>query len=94
MTSLSSSFQSCLPLGGLVNQRVQRFCSSCLTLKLSGSSKTVTILAWLLLPLVAPLVVSSMAPSGETGIVSRGTGSLAWFEATSVIVALRAGWSG
>lgn len=42
MTSLSSSFQSCFPLGGFVNQRVHAFCSACLTLKLAGSSKTVT----------------------------------------------------
>lgn len=80
MTSLSNSFQSCLPLGGLVNQSVQTFCRACLTLKLDGSSKTVTISSLVadLSPLVAPLVASVMPPSGEMGISLRGT---CWSEA-------------
>jgi len=44
MTSFSSSAQlSPLPLGGLVNHSVHVFISGCLTLKFSGSWKTVRI---------------------------------------------------
>jgi hypothetical protein len=75
MTSLSSSFQSCLPDGGLVNHRVHVFCSWCLTLKLLGSSNTVTIFSCSCSAPLAPLVASVTAPSGEMGMVSSGTGS-------------------
>lgn len=53
-----------------MNHRVHVFCRACLTLKLEGSSNTV-----ITLPSAAacPLVASVMAPSGETGVVSRGT---------------------
>lgn len=87
MTSLSSSFQSCLPLGGLVNQRVHAFCSWCLTLKLAGSSKTVTTF-WSLWAGVdeLPLVASAMPPSGEMGMLSSGTGSDGMLGATSAML--------
>jgi len=66
-----------------VNQRVQVFWRACLTVKLLGSSKTVTTL-----PLEALVVDSSFsAPSGEMGMVSRGTGSVG-LEATSAMFAV------
>lgn len=61
------------PLGGLVNHRVQVWANGCLTLKLSGSWKTVTMSPEE--AAVAPLVLSS--PSGEMGIVLRSTGDCA-----------------
>lgn len=85
MTSFKSSFQSCLPLGGFVNQRVQVCCSWCLTLKLEGSSKTVTTLPLEAAPLVA--LSSLLSPSGEMGMVSSGTGSVG-LEATSAMFAM------
>jgi len=81
MTSFKSSFQSCFPLGGLVNQRVHVCCSWCLTLKFEGSSKTVTTLDW-------SLFASSFSPpTGVMGMVSSGTGSEG-FEATSAMFAV------
>jgi len=62
-----------LPVGGLVNQRVQVFASGCLTLKFSASWKTVTI------SLVGPFV--ALAASGP--VDSRGLLGIA----TSAIVA-------
>jgi hypothetical protein len=66
-----------------VNQRVQVFWRACLTVKLLGSSKTVTTLP------LEPLVVASSfsAPSGEMGMVSSGTGSVG-LEATSAMFAI------
>ena len=56
------------PLGGLVNHSVQSCASGCLTLKCSGSWKTVTILS-------APAEdVDASSPSASMGIESRGTG--------------------
>ena len=71
-----------------MNHRVQVCCSWCLTLKLAGSSKTVmmgSLLESVAAPVV-PLVASVMAPPGETGMLSRGTGSVVPFEATSAMV--------
>jgi hypothetical protein len=75
------------PVGGLVNHKVHLFMSGCLTLKCSGSWKTVT--GSLLLEKardgvsVEPLPTT---PSGEIGMVSSGTGC----DATSVMVAVLA----
>ena len=77
-----------LPLGGLVNHSVHSFIKGCLTLKLSGSSNTVTCLS--------PDFAASLAPSsdailgslfsslGEIGIVSRGTCELGLSEVGAV----------
>jgi hypothetical protein len=43
LTLVKSCQYRTLPLGGLVNQRVHSFIKGCLTLKFSGSWKTVTI---------------------------------------------------
>lgn len=66
-----------LPLGGLVNQRVQAFINGCFTLKLLGSWKTVTgsLSLYGTLPASPSFVPFMLPPSGEMGIVSRGTGS-------------------
>jgi hypothetical protein len=65
-----------LPLGGLVNQRVHWCMSGCLTLKFSGSWKTVRTSSSADDLEAAdssdePAVM--FAPSGEMGMVSRGT---------------------
>ena len=70
-----------------MNHSVHLCWSWCLTLKLAGSSKTVTMVS----PSAkfsAPLVASDMAPFGEMGMVSSGTGSdgVGPLEATSAIL--------
>lgn len=69
-----------LPVGGLVNHRVHLFIKGCLTVKFSGSWKTVTGSLLKGAPKLSPLAL--MVPSGEIGMVSRGTGC----EATLVIM--------
>jgi hypothetical protein len=75
-----------LPLGGLVNHSDHVFMSGCLTLKFSGSWKTVRTS-----PSAAALVdfslLSPEPPVGEMGIVSSGTCWSGWGAvATSAIV--------
>jgi hypothetical protein len=75
------------PVGGLVNHNVHLFIKGCLTVKFSGSWKTVTgSLLKGAFGLMSPLVL--MVPSGEIGMVSRGTG----WEATLVIMDYLGGW--
>lgn len=65
-----------------MNHKVHSWSRGCLTLKFSGSWKTVTVS-----PEDVPLVESAaLSPSGEMGMVSRGTGDLG-IEATSAIIA-------
>lgn len=76
-TTIITSCLRTLPLGGLVNHRVQVFMSGCLTLKLSASWKTVRTALSSVVALVEDLSWASdeLLPStGEIGIVSRGTG--------------------
>ena len=64
-----------LPLEGFVNHNVHSCINGCLTLKLSGSWKTVTFSSESRFAVPIFSVMPSMLPSvGEMGIVSRGTG--------------------
>ena len=66
-------------LGGLVNHSVQRFIKGCLTLKFSGSWKTVISSSDLpaLLGSDGSSTFEPLVPLvGETGMVSRGTGEV------------------
>ena len=60
--------------GGLVNQSVHWFMSGCLTLKFSGSWKTVisslSLYSFFGAP---PFGATFSSPAGEMGMVSRGT---------------------
>ena len=64
-----------LPLGGFVNHRVHVFIKGCLTLKFSGSWKTVigSVALKALLEASLPSFAPEIPPSGEIGIVSSGT---------------------
>lgn len=77
-----------------MNHRVQVFARGCLTLKLLGSWKTVTVSPLLVDVVFSSLPLDGLPPSGEIGIVSRGTGEdgLAWVaggEATAAMVGMR-----
>lgn len=62
-----------------MNHNVQLFINGCLTLKFSGSWKTVICSVSLYslfgaLPLGGAISSAALPPSGEIGMVSRGTG--------------------
>ena len=79
---LSGTVCGTFPLGGLVNHRVHSCIKGCLTLKFSGSWKTVTCSSpdfWAPLLAVAPSEVIfglMFSFAGEIGMVSSGTGEL------------------
>jgi hypothetical protein len=76
-----------LPLGGLVNHSVHVFIRGCLTLKFSGSWKTVRTSPSPVAPADDFSLLSPEPSVGEMGIVSSGTCWLGFGAvATSVIV--------
>ena len=74
-----------------MNHRVQVFISGCLTLKLSGSWKTVISSVSLYSFLEASLgsafssVAFPLGPAGEIGMVSRGTGDVGFAAVVGVL---------
>ena len=77
------------PPEGLVNHKVQVVARGCLTLKLSASWKTVVMVSslsaegcatWSLFALW-----STFPPSGEIGMVSRGTGEVGFAAAAAMM---------